>query len=246
VFTIHRAFRHVAKAAAKGDKFQSSLLGVNVRHEKDGRIRMSASDGKRLLTAVSKSLDPADLPAAVVEGMGKRKDGVREVTLPAKEFVAALKDAPAKGPIPALRYAVVSIGPGVPISGDGQKRQDFGESAKLGTTDLSTTRLPEIRGIDAKFPAVVNVIPPEKEKPRHTAHFNARLLGETLIAVADMLGELGESEADSFPVRLDFFADDKGKYQKLVISAGPESDRIAGVIMGLDGQRERVTGPEQD
>jgi hypothetical protein len=57
---------------------------------------------------------------------------------------------------------------------------------------------------------------------------------------------LGESEADSFPVRLDFFIDDKGKYQKLVISAGPESDRIAGVIMGLDGQKERVTGPKQD
>jgi hypothetical protein len=184
-FTLHRAARHVARICST-DKNMNSCQGVHVIDSTDTPT-VEASDGKRLLRLEFKHpLTPEDFPT--IKAMESAPNSAAHAIVPAKAYVTALKAAPSRGPITSLRHALVSIGE---------------ESSTFGTTDLETTTVTPIHNIEGRFPDTLDMLTSAEKDPKaFTCTFDARLLGELLLTMADILEE---TDPDSKPaVKLEF------------------------------------------
>lgn len=194
MLTLHRSLKHVARVASK-ESSRYALTGVHVV-AKGKRARVSATDGKSLIEVTAPTIPAADLPT--IEGFDAGANGAREAIVPTDAYKEAFK--PLKAGVPCCRETLaVTLQP---------------ERVTLASTDLATSRVSPVTPIEGKYPDFAHVFP---EGPStYAVVFDARRLGETLLAIADILEDAGESNRakkyrDQKPpaVLLEFFSPEK-------------------------------------
>lgn len=169
--------------AVSRDVVMYALKGVRISDLGDGKFRLAASDGKRLLMVEGAGLKPEDFPS--VPNFDPSKNGVTEAIVPVEVLKAAAKATAKKTAIPALQHVAITMH---------EENKGDVPTVTLAATTLENAAVMPVRAVEAKFPDVESVVKNRLSKPSEmTVYFNARLLADTLQAIADMT-DLAASE----------------------------------------------------
>lgn len=153
-----------------------ALGGVRITDLGAGKFKLAASDGKRLITVEGQGTSPGDFPA--VANFGRAKNGVTEAIVPAGALKDAARTTPKRSAIPTLQNVAVTM-----------HRAKEGERATitLATTSLDKSNVMPVLEVEGKFPDVERVQGDAfRPEPKFTICFDAKLLADSLQAIAEM------------------------------------------------------------
>lgn len=205
MFTLDKKHAALAPIAAdEGTRYVLHGIHVEVLENGDGAVRLTATDGKALLS---------------VKHTGEREDhipefdspnGLTEATIPAKELAKALKSA-------GSRKAQANR---IPVSlGEDVRGED--DVATIHSWDGETQE--RIKTLDGNYPKYQEVVP-DASQAEFVVSFNPALLAKVLKSMADL--KAGDTQTKS--VKLHFIADNR---PLLITGACDNGDEITAVAM---------------
>lgn len=172
---IPKRLESIAKIAATTEATRFTLTAVELCRLADGRATAAACDGHRLVIATWRDVDAIQYPTLLAGGRAIDPAPGQTAThlIPAAAFAAACKAAPKRHPKPVLENVVM-------------EESTANGTVRLASTNLDTVSDVQARTIDGEFPDYRSMTDGLGVQ-RIVGHFNPRLLGETLLAMAKIL-----------------------------------------------------------